>query len=92
MAERRQAKVDRQARIEAMRASERARKRRLRLAWLGGGGVVIAAVVAVIAVVAVSGGSGSPECVMLGGSSCRIAVIVSAAVSRWKARCPVTIS
>jgi hypothetical protein len=61
MAERRQAKLDRQARIEAMRARERARKRRLRLAWLGGGGVVIAAVVAVIVVVAVSGGSASPE-------------------------------
>jgi hypothetical protein len=56
MATRRQAKQDRQARIEAMRAKERARQRRVRLAWLGGGGVVIAAVIAVIVVVALSGG------------------------------------
>ena len=61
MATRRQAKLDRRARIEEMRAQERARKRRLRLAWLGGGGVVVVAVVAVIVAVAVSGGSASPE-------------------------------
>ena len=55
MAER-QAKLDRKARIEAMRAKERARKRRVRLAWLGGG-IAVAAVIAVIAVVLVPGGS-----------------------------------
>jgi hypothetical protein len=65
MAERRQAKLDRRAQIEAMRAEERARKRRVRLAWLGGGGVAVAAVVAVIVAVTVSGGS-SPTS---GGSS-----------------------
>ena len=59
MAERRQAKLDRQARIEAMRAREHTRKRRVRLAWLGGGGAAVAAVVAVIVAVAVSGGSSS---------------------------------
>jgi hypothetical protein len=58
MAER-QTKLDRKARIEAMRAKERARKRRVRLAWLGGGGVAIAAVIAVIVVVLVSGGGSS---------------------------------
>jgi hypothetical protein len=56
MATRRQAKLDRRARIETMRAKERARKQRIRLAWLGGGGVVI--VGAVAAIIAVSGGSG----------------------------------
>jgi hypothetical protein len=61
MATRRQAKLDRRARIEAMRAKEQARKRRVRLAWLGGGGVAIVAVVAVIVAVAVSGGSASGE-------------------------------
>jgi hypothetical protein len=50
------AKMDRQARIEAMRAKERARKRRVRLAWLGGGGVAVIAVVAVILAVTLSGG------------------------------------
>ena len=55
MATRRQAKLDRQARVKAMQARERARKRRVRLAWLGGGGVAIAAVIAVIVAVAVSG-------------------------------------
>ena len=59
MAERRQEKLDRKARIEAMRAKERARKRRVRLAWLGGGGVAIVAVIAVIVAVLVSGGSSS---------------------------------
>ncbi len=58
MATRRQAKLNRRARIEAMRAKDRARKRRIRLAWMGGSGVVIIAVVAVIVAVAVSGGSG----------------------------------
>ena len=57
MASRRQEKLDRQARVKAMQARERARKRRVRLAWLGGGGVAIAAVIAVIVAVAVSGGS-----------------------------------
>ncbi len=60
MAKRMQAKQDRKARIEAMRAQQRARERRRRLAWFGGGGVVIAAVVAVVVVVALSkaGGGG----------------------------------
>jgi hypothetical protein len=53
------AKMDRQARIEAMRAKERARKRRIRLAWLGGGGVAVIAVVAVILAVTLSGGGTS---------------------------------
>ena len=59
MATRRQAKLDRRARIEEMRAKERTRKRRVRLAWLGGGGVAIVAVIAVIVAVTVSGGSTS---------------------------------
>jgi hypothetical protein len=61
MATRRQAKLDRQARIKAMQARERIRKQRVRLAWLGGGGVAIVAVIAVIVAVAVSGGSTSAE-------------------------------
>jgi hypothetical protein len=61
MATRRQAKLDRRAQIEAMRAKERARKRRMRLAWLGGGGVAVVAVVAVTVAVAVSGGGASSE-------------------------------
>ena len=69
MAERRQAKQDRQARIEAMRAKERARQRRVRLAWLGGGGVAFVAVVAVIVAVAVSGGSSSSSS---GGGSAEV--------------------
>lgn len=63
MASRRQAKADRRARVEAMRARERARQRRVRLAWLGGGGVVLAAAVAAIVAVALSGG-GAPAEVM----------------------------
>ena len=59
MAERRQAKADRRAQIEAMRAKERARQRRVRLAWLGGGGVAVVALVAVVIAVALSGGSSS---------------------------------
>jgi hypothetical protein len=59
MAERRQEKLDRKARVEAMRAKERDRKRRVRLAWLGGGGAAIVAVIAVIVAVLVSGGSSS---------------------------------
>ena len=59
MATRRQAKLDRRARIEEMRAKERTRKRRVRLAWLGGGGVAIVAVIAVIVAVTVFGGSSS---------------------------------
>ena len=58
MAER-QAKLDRKARIEAMRAKERARKRRARLAWFGGGGAAVVAVIVVIVVVIVSGGGSS---------------------------------
>jgi hypothetical protein len=61
MATRRQAKLDRRARIEAMRAQEHARKQRLCIAWLGGGGVVVVAAVSVIVAVSVSGGSTSPE-------------------------------
>jgi hypothetical protein len=62
MAERREAKLDRKARIEAMRAKERARQRRVRLAWLGGGGVAVVAVIAVIVAVVVSrGNSSSPS-------------------------------
>jgi hypothetical protein len=60
MASRRQAKLDRRAQIEAMRARERARRRRVRLAWLGGGGAAIVAVVVITAVALSSGGS-SPE-------------------------------
>ena len=59
MATRRQTKLDRRERIEAMRAKEQARRRRVRFAWLGGGGVAVAAAVAVIVAVAVSGGSSS---------------------------------
>lgn len=59
MAERRQEKLDRKARIEAMRARERARKQRIRLAWIGGGGVAVVAVIAVIAALVVSGGGSS---------------------------------
>jgi hypothetical protein len=56
MATRRQAKLDRRARIEAMGAAERTGKRRMRLAWLGGGGgAIVAAIVAVV----VSGASSS---------------------------------
>jgi hypothetical protein len=63
MASRRQEKQDRQAKIEAMRAKERARQRRVRLAWLGGGGVAIVAVIAVIVSVTVFGKSGSSSSV-----------------------------
>ena len=55
MATRRQAKLDRQARIKAMQAKERTRKRRMRLAWLGGGG---GAIIAVIVVLVVTGAAG----------------------------------
>jgi hypothetical protein len=61
MAKRRQEKLDRRAQIEAMRAQERARKRRVRLAWIGGGGIVILAVIGVVVGVAVSGGSSGPK-------------------------------
>lgn len=61
MGTRRQDKLDRRARIEAMRAGEQARRRRVRLAWLGGGGVAIAAAIAAIITVAVSGGGASAE-------------------------------
>ncbi len=59
MAKRMQAKQDRKARIEAMRAQQRARERRRRMAWFGGGGVVIAAIVAVAVVAALSKSGGS---------------------------------
>jgi hypothetical protein len=59
MAER-QSKLDRQARVEAMRAKERARQRRVRLAWIGGGAAaVVAVVVAVVLAVTLSGGGSS---------------------------------
>jgi hypothetical protein len=63
MAKRMQAKQDRKARIEAMRAQQRAAERRRRIAWFGGGGVVIAAIVAVVVVVTLSksGGGASKE-------------------------------
>ncbi len=60
-------KLNRKARIEAMRAKERARQRRVRRAWLGGGGVAIVAVIAVIVAVIVSGGGSSSS--TGGGSS-----------------------
>jgi hypothetical protein len=71
MATRRQAKLDRRARIEAMRARQRTRQRRARLAWLGGGGAAIVAVAAVIVVVVVSGGSSSTSA-SEGGSSAEV--------------------
>jgi hypothetical protein len=61
MAKRRQVKLDRKARIEQMRAQERARQRRRNLAWFGGGGVVVAAVIVTIVLAAVSSGGGSSE-------------------------------
>lgn len=61
MAKRRQVKLDRKARIEQMRAQERARQRRRNLAWFGGGGVVVAAVIVAIVLAAVSSGGGSSE-------------------------------
>jgi len=64
MAKRMQAKQDRKARVEAMRAKQRAQERRRRLAWFGGGGVVIAAVIAVVVVVAISkSGAGAQEAI-----------------------------
>jgi len=58
MSKRVQQKQDREAKIEAMRARQRAEERRRRLIWFGGGGTVIAAVVVavVIAVIASSHG------------------------------------
>jgi hypothetical protein len=50
MAKRMQEKLDRKARIAQQRSRERARQRRVRAAWLGGGVVAIAAVVAAVAV------------------------------------------
>lgn len=61
MAKRRQVKLDRKARIEQMRAQERARQRRRNLAWFGGGGVVVAAVIVTIVLAAVSSGGASSE-------------------------------
>jgi len=59
MAERRPEKLDRKARIEAMRAKERARKRRVRLAWLGGGVAIVAVIAVIVAVLVSRGGSSS---------------------------------
>jgi hypothetical protein len=70
LAERRQAKLDRRARIEAVLAKERARKRRVRFAWLGAGGVVVVVVAAIVAV-AVSGGSAGHEPQWPGGPGAR---------------------
>jgi hypothetical protein len=57
MASRKQSKLDRRAQIEVMRATERARQRKIRFAWMGGGAVVlIAAVVAIVLAVTSSGG------------------------------------
>jgi Protein of unknown function (DUF3105) len=53
MASRKQEKTDRKARIEQMRTLERARQRRVRIAWLGGGGVAVAAVAAAVAVLVI---------------------------------------
>src|SRR6266536_1058136 len=60
MSKRVQQKQDRKAKIEAMRARQRAQERRRRLIWFGGGGVVIVgvAVAVVIAVVSSSHGGG----------------------------------
>lgn len=58
MAKRRQAKEEARARIERMRAEQRARERRRRIAWFGGGGAVVAALVAVIVVAVASTGGG----------------------------------
>src|SRR6266568_3020854 len=59
MSKRVQQKQDRKAKIEAMRARQRAQERRRRLIWFGGGGTVVVAVVVAVAVAVVSAGHGS---------------------------------
>jgi hypothetical protein len=59
MSKRVQQKQDRKAKIEAMRARQRAQERRRRLIWFGGGGAVIVAIVVAVAVVVVSSSHGS---------------------------------
>lgn len=54
MASRKQQKTDRKARIEQMRQRERARQRRMRAIWAGGGTIVAAGIAAAIAVPALS--------------------------------------
>jgi Protein of unknown function (DUF3105) len=59
MAKRYAQKQDRKAKIEAMRAQQRARERRRRLIWFGGGGIVaVAAIVAIV--LAVTSSPGAP--------------------------------
>ena len=59
MSKRVQQKQDRKAKIEAMRARQRAEQRRRRIIWFGGGGAVVAALVVgvVVAVIASSHGA-----------------------------------
>jgi hypothetical protein len=59
MSKRVEQKQDRKAKIEAMRARQRAQERRRRLIWFGGGGTVIIAIVVAVAVAVVSSGHGS---------------------------------
>ncbi len=59
MSKRVQQKQDRKAKIEAMRARQRAQERRRRLIWFGGGGTVIVAIVVAVVVAVVSAGHGS---------------------------------
>jgi hypothetical protein len=60
MTSRKQEKLDRQARIEEMRAQQRARQRRVRAAWLGGGALAVIAVAAAVAVPLISA-AGNPD-------------------------------
>jgi hypothetical protein len=60
MASRKQEKQDRKDRIAAMRVKERARQRRVRMAWLGGGAVAVVAIVAAVAVPVIAS-SGNPD-------------------------------
>jgi len=59
MSKRVQQKQDRKAKIEAMRARQRAQERRRRLIWYGSGGAVIVAIVVAVAVAVVSSSHGS---------------------------------
>jgi len=58
---RRQVKQDRQARLEKIRAQQRAAQRRRRIAWLGGGGIAVVAVVVALVLTAISSGGGAHE-------------------------------
>ena len=59
MAKRRQAKQDARARVESMRAEQRAKERRQRFIWFGAGGVIAAGlVVALVVALATRGGGG----------------------------------